>query len=236
MKNILHIALIIAFTLFKTITLDAQGYRGPSLAFGAQVVQPIGEFSKQFDGYPAGFSANFSAPIGRSPFELGFGYAWNNMGSQNKEISALVYTDSMGFDIYEPGTMRIRSTINRYQVIARFRPFNGKIQPYVDAMSGVEAYKTKTDITLDNNGYSEASTSVRQHLDMTYSFGWAAGLRIAIADNIFLEGRFENLTGGNATYVDKESIELLDNNEITFDTKESATNKYTYQMGIAFRF
>ncbi|MBX7051227.1 MAG: porin family protein [Flavobacteriales bacterium] len=236
MKNILHFTTLFALALFSYMNSFAQQYRGPSLAFGVQVVQPVGEFAKQFDGYPAGVSGTFSAPIGRSPFELGFGYAWNNMGSQNKDISALVYTDSLGYDIYEPGTMRIRSTINRYQVIARFRPFNGRIQPYVDAMSGVEAYKTKTDITLDNSGYSEASNSVRQHLDMTYSFGWAAGLRIAIADNIFIEGRFENLTGGTANYVDKDSIELQDNNDITFETKESATSKYTYQMGLAFRF
>ncbi|MBL0316578.1 MAG: hypothetical protein IPP69_12640 [Flavobacteriales bacterium] len=236
MKNILHISLIIASTLLLSVQGIAQRYRGPSLAFGVQVVQPVGEFAKQFDGYPAGISGTFSAPLGRSPFKLGFGYAWNNMGSQNKDISALLYTDSMGYDIYEPGTMRIRSTISRYQVIARFRPFDGRIQPYVDAMSGVEAYKTKTDITLDNSGYSEASNSVRQHLDMTYSFGWAAGLRIAIADAVFLEGRFENLTGGTATYVDKETIELQENNDITFDTKESATSKYTYQLGLSFRF
>lgn len=158
------------------------------------------------------------------------------MGSQNKEINAYAYTDSSGADIYEEGTMRIRSNINRYQAIGRFRPFAGRIQPYVDAFAGIEAYKTKTDITLDNQGYSSASNSTRQHLDMTYSYGWAAGLRFQLAPSIFMEGRFENITGGMVKYVDEASIVVHDDNTITFDTRQSATNKYTYQLGIAIGF
>jgi hypothetical protein len=215
---------------------SAQRRRAATLSFGAQVVQPVGEFAQQYDGFPAGLAGNFSAPIGRSPFEIGFGYAWNNMGSQNKDISALVYTDSLGSDIYEDGTMRIRSNINRYQAIARFRPFVGNIQPYADVFAGIEAYKTKTDITLDNQGYSSADNSVRQHLDMTYAYGWAAGLRLQLAPSIFVEGRFENINGGLVKYVDESSIEVNDDNSITFDTKQSATNKYTYQLGITIGF
>jgi hypothetical protein len=214
----------------------AQRRRGPTLTFGGQVAQPIGEFSQQFDGYPAGLTGQFVAPLGRSPLEFGFGYSWNNMGSQNKDISALVYTDSLGTDIYEEGTLRVRSNTNRYQAIARFRPFTGRIQPYVDAFAGIEAYKMKTDITLDNQGYTSADNSVRQHLDMTYVYGWGAGLRIELAADVFLEGRFESITGGMVKYVDKESIVINDDNSVTFDTKQSATSKYTYSLGIAFEF
>lgn len=234
-KNLHLILLILALAAFQMSGI-AQRRRAGSLSFGGQIIQPTGEFALQYDGYPAGFAGNFTTPIGRSPFEVGVGYAWNNMGSQNKDISALIYTDSTGTDIYAPGTMRIRSTINRYQVIARFRPFVGRIQPYADAITGIDAYKTKTDITIDNNGYSTATSSIRQHLDMTYSFGWAAGLRIQMAPNIFIDGRFENITGGSTTFVDKSTIAVTDDNNITFDTKQSATNKYSYQLGIAIGF
>jgi hypothetical protein len=37
-------------------------------------------------------------------------------------------------------------------------------------------------------------------------------------------------------YVDKESIQVNDNNSVTFDTRQSATNKYTYLLGVAFEF
>lgn len=236
MKKILYILLSSLVPLFLNTNAHAQQRRGPSLAFGAQIVQPVGEFAMQYDGYPAGVAGTFSGPVGRSPFEIGIGYAWNNMGSQNKDISALVYTDSLGNDIYENGTMRIRSTINRYQAIARFRPFAGRIQPYADAFAGLEAYKTKTDITVDNSGYTSGSTTQRQHLDMTYCFGWAAGLRIQLAPAIFMEGRFENITGGQVKYVDESTIVVHDDNSLSFETKQSQTNKYTYQLGIVIGF
>jgi opacity protein-like surface antigen len=236
MKKQLLFSVLATVLLLCSEQATAQRRRGPTLSFGGQVAQPIGEFSQQYDGYPAGLSGQFVTPLGRSPIEFGFGYSWNNMGSQNKDISALVYTDSMGTDIYEEGTLRIRSNTNRYQAIARFRPFAGRVQPYIDAFAGIEAFKMKTDITLDNEGYSTADNSVRQHLDMTYVYGWGAGLRVELAADVFLEGRFESITGGMVKYVDKESIQINDDNSVTFDTRQSATNKYTYQLGIAFEF
>ena len=236
MKHTLH---LIAFvTIFSLVQNNgfAQQRRGPTLAFGGQIVQPLGDFALQYDGYPAGLAGTFSSPLAHSPLELGVGYAWNNMGSQDEDIDALISTDSLGDDIYAHGTMRIRSNINRYQVFARFRPFAGRIQPYVDAFTGMEVYKTKTDITLDNDGYSSATNDVRQHMDMSYMYGWAVGLRLRMAPNIFVEGRFENITGGPVTYVDQSTIKLGGNNDISFDTKESRTNKYTYQLGLAITF
>ncbi len=234
-KKIILIALITVFTAAH-FSGNAQKRRSATLTVGGQIVQPRGEFAMQYGGYPAGFGANFTSPLGNSPLEVGVGFAWNNMGSQNKDISALVYTDTSGTDIYETGTMRIRSTINRYQAIARFRPFVGKIQPYADAFAGIEAYKTKTDITIDNSGYSSASNSERPHLDMTYTYGWAVGLRLGLTPNIHVEGRFENMSGGQVSFVDKSTIVVEDNNEITFDTKRSTTDKYTYLLGITVAF
>lgn len=234
-KNILLIALVSVFTVAH-FSGNAQRRRSATLTVGGQVIQPRGEFAMQYSSHPAGFAANFTAPLGNSPLEVGLGFAWNNMGSQNKDINALVYTDSSGTNVYEAGTMRIRSTINRYQAIARFRPFVGRIQPYADAFAGVEAFKTKTDITIDSDGYSSATNSERAHLDMTYSFGWAAGLRFELTPSIYVEGRFENMTGGQVSFVDKSTIVVEDNNDITFSTTRSATNKYTYLLGITVAF
>jgi hypothetical protein len=51
-----------------------------------------------------------------------------------------------------------------------------------------------------------------------------------------LEARFENLQSGTTTFVDKETIQVATDNSITFETKESRTDKWTYQLGIAFEF
>jgi hypothetical protein len=235
MKNILHITAILIL-VFVTNDLTAQQRRRPTLSFGAQVSQPRGQFGHVYDGYPAGLAGSFVGPLGNSPFEVGFGLAWNSMGSQDEDVSAFVGTDMTGDSIYEEGTMRIRSNNNRFQLIGRFRPFNGMIQPYGEALAGFDMYKTKTDITLNGNGYTEANNDIRQHFDLTYNIGWAAGLRVRIAPNVFVDGRFENLLGGPASYVNQESIQVVDESKITFETLESHTDRYTYQLGITIGF
>ncbi len=219
-------------------SMEAHGQRrrSPSLTLGGQIIQPLGEFARQYDGYPAGLAGTLAIPVLRTPLELGVGYAWNNMGSQNEDVSVFVTTDKDGDDIYANGEMRIRSAINRYQTFARFRPFVGKIQPYGDLIAGMDVFKTTHDITINNEGYSEATNSVKNHQDVTYEVGWAAGLRIRMAPNVFVEGRFENLSSGKVSYVDQKTIQVDEGNEITFQTKESRANRYAYQLGIAFTF
>jgi hypothetical protein len=236
MKKYILYCILLSATCFFHKQATAQGRRAPSINFGVQVVQPLGQFGDVYDGYPAGFAGTFSAPLGNSPFEVGVGLAWNNMGSQNEDVNAYVGTDEFGDSIYDQGTMRIRSNNNRFQILGRFRPLNGFIQPYADGIFGVETYKTKTDITLNGNGYTEADNSQRQHLDISYSYGYAIGLRFRVAPSIFIDARFENLIGGFSTYVDQESIEVVDENSIRFETLESRTDKFTYQLGVAIGF
>lgn len=241
MKKALLTGIVAAVIFLLAVPAAAQrnrNLRGPSLAFGVQVAQPTGQFSQQYDGYPIGIAANFSAPLSRSPLEIGFGYAWNNMGSQTEEVSVLVGQDVDGDDIYENGDLQIRSNTNRYQMLARLRPFNGMIQPYVDGVAGLETYRTKTtiDIVSDFVGYSEGQNAETQSFDMTYSFGWAAGLRIRLAPNLFLDGRFESLIGGPAKYVDQNTIEVVNAQELDFEVKSSRTDKFTYQLGLAATF
>jgi opacity protein-like surface antigen len=236
MKQILPIAIALLSILLFDSDANAQRRRTGSIAFGGQVLQPLGDFAQQYDGYPIGVGGTLSIPLWRSPLEVGGGYAWNNMGSQNEDVSVFVTTDKDGDDIFASGEMRIRSSINRYQAFARLRPLNGAVQPYGELIAGMDVFKTNHDITINQEGYSEAGNSQKNHQDMTLSVGWAAGLRIRLAPNVFVEGRFENLTSGKVSYVDQKSIVVNDNNNITFDLRESKANRYTYQLGLAFSF
>jgi hypothetical protein len=75
------------------------------------------------------------------------------------------------------------------------------------------------------------------HRDFGWSIGWALGTRIRVARSFFIDARFENLNGGTATFVDQESILINpDDNTLDFQTKETRTNKFTYQLGIALEF
>lgn len=237
MKQILQYSIIIAMLLLVSTQADAQRYRRTgSISFGGQVLQPLGSFANQYNGYPAGLGGTLSIPIRHSAFEIGGGYAWNSMGSQNQDINVFITTDKDGDDIYAKGKLRIRSSINRYQTFARLRPLTGMIQPYGDLIAGVDVFKTNNDITIDSEGYSQGSNSKKDHQDVAFEVGWAAGLRIRLAPNVFFEGRFENISSGKVTYVDQNSIVVKDDNTLSFDTKESKANRYTYQIGIALTF
>jgi hypothetical protein len=71
---------------------------------------------------------------------------------------------------------------------------------------------------------------------MTFFYGWALGLRVRLAPAIYAEARYENITGGLVEYVDNETVEIDNDNSITFNLKESRTNRSVFQVGVAFGF
>ncbi len=235
MKNFLSSFILCAVFIAQMMTLQAQR-RGPSLNIGFQLVQPLGEFANEYKGFPAGVGGTFSMPIARTPVEWGIGYAWNSMGSNDRDIVALVNQDSVLGNTYSNGSLALRSNCNRFSAHARVRPLNGKIQPYGDVFSGLETFKTTTTITIDNSGYSSELSTNRDHLDMTFYYGWALGLRIRLAPTFYVEARYENITGGEVEYVDNETVQIASDNSISFSLKESHTNRAVYQLGVAFGF
>jgi hypothetical protein len=200
--------------------------RKPNMNFGIQVAQPLGEFSNEYNGLPVGVAGTFSLPFMGLPVEWGIGYAWNNMASNDKDIIALINEDSINGNTYAKGSLALRSNSNRYIAHARVRPLNGSL----------ETFKTTTTITVDNSGYSSELSTNRDHLDMTFFYGWALGLRIKVAPTIYAEARYENITGGMVKYVDNDSVEIANDNTISFGLKESQTNRAVYQLGVAFGF
>jgi hypothetical protein len=234
MKNL---CLLILLVLSASGLSAQQIRRTPTLGFGLQAVQPVGQYANLYDGYPVGLSGQFAIPAGRAPFDFGAAFSWNSMGSQNEDVSVFAGQDESGDDIYTPGTMRIRSNNYRYLALARFRPFAGGFQIYADALGGIETFSTKTDLQLDNQGYSEVRDSEVQERDITLNFGWAAGVRIRVAQGTFIEARLEKLEGGLADYVDPNSIEVNhDDNSLNYEMRQSQTDKFTYQLGVAFQF
>lgn len=235
MKNYISGFFSILLVILCMGQLQAQR-RKPNMNFGIQLAQPLGEFSNEYNGLPAGVAGTFSLPFMGLPVEWGIGYAWNNMASSDKDIVALINEDSINGNTYAKGRLALRSNSNRYMAHARVRPLNGRIQPYGDVFSGLETFKTTTTITIDNSGYSSELSTNRDHLDMTFFYGWALGLRIKVAPTIYAEARYENITGGMVKYVDNESVEIANDNTISFGLKESQTNRAVYQLGVAFGF
>jgi hypothetical protein len=229
---VLFVQMLFLFTLVAPVIAQD---RSSNLNLGLQIVQPTGDFSKQFDGIPIGIAGSFSLPVRRSPIEWGFGFAWNRMSSDDRDIIARINQDDTG-DKLMKARLSVRNTGTRYCAHVRFRPFNGKIQPYADVFSGPEVFKTKSNITIDDNSYTTELSENRDHLDMSFFWGWAVGLRVRVVSSLFVEARFESINGGRVTYVDNESVEVNRDNSIDFQLKESLTNRVVYQVGVALGF
>lgn len=234
MKKSIVFLLELAIALMLVAPSNAQN-RSVNMNLGLQIVQPSGDFANHYEGVPAGLAGNLSIPVLRSPVEWGIGFAWNSMGSENRDIIARVNNDGSA-EQWAKGRLTVRNTSTRYIAHARFRPLNGKIQPYGDVFTGLEVFKTKSNITIDQNSVTTELSENRDHLDMTFFAGWAVGLRVRVAPTIFIEGRFESIHGGKAKYVDSESVEVDNENVIEFDLRESLTNRFVYQVGVAFGF
>lgn len=229
------------FALFVLLACVSSSFaqlqrRTVNLNFGLQLMQPRGEFANQYDGHPMGLAGTLSIPYRRSMIEFGGSFAWNSMGSQNENVSVLMGKDQNNRDVYARGTLRIRSNNYRYGLIARLRPFTGRVQPYADVLVGVVQFKTSTDIQVDNSGFSESSGERIDHRDFSLHAGYALGFRVRLAPLIFLDGRFESIVGGKATYVDQATIKVVQDDQIKFETRHSNTSMYTYQLGVAFQF
>ncbi len=227
---------ILIFMLLGPVMQSRAQRRSINMNVGFQLVQPLGEFADEYSGLPAGLAGTLSIPVLRLPIEWGIGYAWNSMGARDKDIIALVSQDTLNGNNYAKGNLAWSSTSSRYMAHTRIRPLNNRIQPYCDLFTGLETFKTTTTITVYNSGYSAELSTNRNHLDMTFFYGWAVGLRVRLAPSIYAEGRYENIYGGSVKYVDNETVEIASDNSIEFSLKESKTNRAVYQVGIAFGF
>jgi hypothetical protein len=236
MKNYFTLFLVLAIAFSSNA--QVRNRRNVALGFGIQVAQPLGEFAEVYDGYPAGVQGYLSIPMNNSPFEMGIAAAWNSMGMQSETVSVFIGQDLQGDDLYEMGDLDINSNVTRYHAFARVRPFNGGFQVYADGLVGAQVFTTKTTVSLDDSAsgvvVDEDNVEMR---DVTLQYGWAGGVRIRVAPTVFVEGRFEHLRGGVAAYADPSSIVFDEQSgDLLFETLESTTDSYTYQLGITFQF
>ena len=112
------------------------------------------------------------------------------------------------------------------------RPKKGRKYIYVLDFEDGRVYRY--DVWLDDS--EEIETRERQHGDFTYTYGWAAGLKVRVTPVLFVEGRFSSLYGGPIDFVDRESIQIGEEGGITFDNVSSRTDMHIIEAGISFEF
>lgn len=219
----------------QTIWMHPNHFRRPTLSMGLEVAAPINQFADNFDGVPVGLGAQFLTNASRrSPFEFGLGFSWLSQGSSKKDIWIYEGVDIDGVAVFSRGTIAVNSNIYTYNGIVRFKPLLGVVQPYIDGLAGMRNFSTSTVVQSNEDGSEREKDRATRDFALTY--GWAAGVKVRVTPTLMVEGRFSNLYGTAVSFVDRNTLDISDEGEITFEETSTRTDMYIFHVGVCFEF
>lgn len=220
--------LVMAVFVFGAQQLSAQ----IAIGGGVQTSIPTGSFSDEFDGTPVGLGATFTAPLfKRSPLHIGFGFGWNRMGREEQDV--YVSDVSAG-----PSSGDISITTNRYtyDFLLRLSPLRGRFQPFVEGVAGWSNFISKSDVNTEYANGQLGESSERLHNNMSWNYGWGAGIDFRLAPFVFLEGKVQRLYSTETSFINHETITIDSDGNSTYDMTETRPEFVTIQAGIVFKF
>jgi hypothetical protein len=205
------------------------GGRPTTISGGLEIGIPIGAFADSWGREIVGLSANMAMPMRLLPIDIGFDFAWGRMGG-DKEVVAV----NEQVLAVNTGELTINSNIYGYHGLARFKPINGMVSPYVEVLAGFRHFTTRSELRVE--GLNEPLREERNSSKFVGSTGWAVGVQVAPTRAFYLEARVERLNSGKVEYVDPRSIVINGNGDVTYQTLKSPTRVANVHLGIGFRF
>jgi len=186
-----------------------------SISFGGQLGTPLDEFKDVYGEASYGVGGTFVTK-NRFPFVYtGLNYSYARMGKITDEVQVFDGENIYGNPVWEGYDASVSNKVHRIHTVARFEPFKGKVQPYVEGLAGAVIYNSR--LTLqEESGFNDPDKS-NLETSVAGSLGWSAGLKVQLVSRVFLEGRVENLMGSNVRYMN-----------------QSQTSSRIFQVGISF--
>ncbi len=228
-----HIALSLLFGLCSLNGQSQEFGTGLQLTGVVQMGLPQNEFTEVFSSHPTGLGAGVTLPMGKSGlFRFGVDVSWTSMGREK----TLVELAGEAQEIFS-GEAYLKSDLNNYHVVMRFSPFKGAIRPYFDGFFGMRSYETSTELTYETLGNMVVSEEYSPSgKEWTNSYGYAAGLMLALGRNVFIDGRVQILRGGEIDYVDQESLSVNVNGDINYNLEVTQADMIVPQVGLSIVF
>lgn len=227
-KHTLLSTIVVAVSLLFAQQLTAQ----ISLGGGVQTSIPTGAFKNSFDGTPVGLGASFTAPLfRRAPLHFGFGFGWNRMGRSEQDI----YVPDTHTGL-ATGDLSITTNRYTYDLLLRLSPLRGPFQPFFEGVTGWSNYITKSDLNTQYNSGQTGEVTERLHNNMSWNYGWGAGMHLQLAPFIFLEAKVHRLYASETSFVNQETMVIDNNGNLEYDMIEDRPEFVTIHAGITFKF
>jgi hypothetical protein len=206
-----------------------------SISFGTQLEIPSGEYNyiHNHNQLNIGIGGSFLTRTKLPLFQSGINFTYAKTGKYIKDIFLETNEYAAGNPIYQIADFSVKHRIYRTHGMLRFKPFKGPIQPYLDGMAGVKMFSStaKTEQGQGRDSYVIGRENIERHF--AASLGWALGLKVRLTRRAFLEGRFEKLEGGHASYIDADSFLLNPQGGYDYDLRNSKTNSTLIHLGVS---
>lgn len=224
--------------------------QGGILCLGGTLGFPLGELATNMNeaiGYGFDISLLFNLAGKRSRAE--WDRRWVNVYAggnfqflrlQGKKDNYTIEGNNSSTDV----TSKVKNNISSLGVLGRVEFFPGKLKLFIEGGAGARVFKGKHEyklvITPDVSNHpndvrvEEETKTLKTSFLGSYSYG--GGLRMC-SDVVGIEFKVMYVNGAQAEYVDMESLKFNRANEtVTYDTKKSATEMVTFQIGVSGRF
>jgi len=238
MKNLIALTLM----MFIITSLSAQRRNNildrdrTFISFGGQMELPTGEYAVGLDDPAFGFGGSFLSTTRFNWFKAGVNFTYAKTGKFTDEVFLEQGETFNGLPVVEQADLKVNHKIYRGHAMLRFSPFRGKVQPYFDGMVGLKNYSSAA--VYEQGEGRDSFILERNNLENSWatSYGWATGVQVELTRGLFLEGRYEHMNGGNATYINPDSFGINPKGDFEYETIRSRTNSSIIHLGVAFQF
>lgn len=101
-------------------------------------------------------------------------------------------------------------------------------------LAGMRNFSTSTVVQSNEDGSEREKDRATRDFVLTY--GWAAVVNVRVTPTRMVEGRFDNLCETAVSFVDRNTLDISDEGEITFEETSIRTDMYIFHVGVYFEF
>ncbi len=234
MKKFLPTLIIVCLALLFLEKDNQKAYAQEAVAnLQFQVGVPQGQFRDQLEEIGVGINGMIGYMLPNSPLVLGLDMGFMVFG-QDKRTEPLSSTIP---DL----RVEVENSYNLFHAhfLARITGRDEIFRPFADFLVGFNYFFTQTTVR-SRGGFDDVFTDTNFD-DFAFSYGLGAGMKYRVykdensGSRIFinLQGRY--LLGNDAEYLRPGSV-IIENGDVSFDVRKSATNLMYFQLGVAIAF
>jgi hypothetical protein len=200
---------------------------------GIRAAFTTGEFEEAYSkAGMGGGGITIVAPIKRTAIALGAELSYYYMG--NTSSTSEYYAPGIGdYDV----TSSFSGSMIPFHLVARIDPlilYDFPIQPYIEGVAGFRVFNFVREFdTYIYRTDENLPTEKEVNKSLSWSYGYGGGLRVRVADGVFINAKAHKIFGSETKYTDTRSIEFHQDGTYSYGITKSKTDVYRFTIGIS---